>query len=119
MAGFKLIGVNAYSQNAGWAALLAEWLTNEENQAIRFEQREIGPSNIAVSESSEVSENLAIAALAEQSAYGVVQSVGTNYWDPTATFGEMIAKGQLSADDEAGIQEALDTMVAGVTAPVE
>ncbi|HIS31003.1 MAG TPA: extracellular solute-binding protein [Candidatus Limivivens intestinipullorum] len=119
VAGFKLIGVNAYSQNAGWAALLAEWLTNEENQAIRFEQREIGPSNIAVSESSEVSENLAIAALAEQSAYGVVQSVGTNYWDPTATFGEMIAQGQLSADDEAGIQEALDTMVAGVTAPVE
>lgn len=112
VAGFKLIGVNAYSQNAGWAALLAEWLTNEENQAIRFEQREIGPSNIAVSESSEVSENLAIAALAEQSAYGVVQSVGTNYWDPTATFGEMIAQGQLSADDEAGIQEALDTMVA-------
>ena len=61
---------------------------------------------------------MAIAALAEQSAYGVVQNVGGNYWDPTATFGEMIAQGQI-ANDDAAIQEALDTMVEGVTAPVQ
>lgn len=119
VAGYKLVGVNAFSQNAGWAVLLADWLTNEENQQIRFETREIGPSNTVVSESPAVSENIAIAALAEQSQYGVVQSVGNNYWDPTATFGEMIAQGQLSADDEGGIQEALDTLVEGVTAPVQ
>lgn len=119
VAGFKLVGVNAYSQNAGWAALLAEWITNEENQKIRFATREIGPSNINVAASEEVAANIAISALAEQSAYGVVQVVGGNYWDPTATFGEMIAKGELSADDEAGIQTALDNMVAGVTAPVQ
>ncbi|MBQ8877394.1 MAG: extracellular solute-binding protein, partial [Lachnospiraceae bacterium] len=119
VAGFKLVGVNAYSQNAGWAALLAEWITNEENQKIRFATREIGPSNINAAASEEVAANIAISALAEQSAYGVVQVVGGNYWDPTATFGEMIAKGELSADDEAGIQTALDNMVAGVTAPVQ
>ncbi len=119
VAGFKLVGVNAYSENAGWAALLAEWITNEENQKIRFAQREIGPSNINAAASEEVAANIAISALAEQSAYGVVQVVGGNYWDPTATFGEMIAKGELSADDEAGIQTALDNMVAGVTAPVQ
>lgn len=119
VAGFKLVGVNAYSQNAGWAALLADWITNEDNQKIRFAEREIGPSNINAAASEEVAANIAISALAEQSAYGVVQVVGGNYWDPTATFGEMIAKGELSADDEAGIQTALDNMVAGVTAPVQ
>ena len=119
VAGFKLVGVNAYSKNAGWAALLAEWITNEENQAIRFAQREIGPSNNKVASSDAVGANIAIAALSEQSAYGVVQMVGGKFWDPTATFGEMIAKGQLKADDEAGIQKALDTMVEGVTAPIE
>ncbi|MCL2253535.1 MAG: extracellular solute-binding protein, partial [Lachnospiraceae bacterium] len=35
-AGFKLVGVNAFSQNSGWAMLCAEWLTNYENQVTRF-----------------------------------------------------------------------------------
>lgn len=119
VAGFKLVGVNPYSANVGWAVLLAEWITNEQNQVIRFTEREIGPSNINAASSDAVAANIAISALAEQSAYGVVQLVGGNYWDPTATFGEMIAQGTLSADDEAGIQTALDTMVAGVSAPAQ
>ncbi|MBQ7918679.1 MAG: extracellular solute-binding protein [Lachnospiraceae bacterium] len=116
VAGFKLVGVNAFSQNAGWAALLADWITNEQNQQIRFDTREIGPSNVNVAASDAVAANTAIAALSEQSAYGVVQVVGGKYWDPTSTFGQMIAQGELSVDDEAGIQAALDTMVAGVSA---
>ncbi len=119
VAGYKLVGVNAYSPNAGWAALLAEWITNEENQALRFAQRETGPSNNNVAASEEVASNIAIAALAQQSAYGVVQVVGGGYWDPTETFGEMIAQGQIAREDEAAIQKALDTLVEGVTAPVE
>ncbi len=116
VAGFKLVAVNAQSKNAGWATLLADWITNEENQKIRFEQREIGPSNTAAASSDAVSNNIAIAALAEQSAYGIVQVVGGSYWDPAATFGEMIAQGQLSRDDEAAIQTALDTLVVGTAA---
>ena len=119
VAGFKLVGVNKYSANAGWATLLADWITNEDNQAVRFAEREIGPSNINVAGSEEVSSNTAIAALAEQSAYGVVQIVGGKYWDPTATFGEKVAQGQLKADDEAGIQAALDELVEGVSVPAE
>lgn len=119
VAGFKLVGVNAYSKNAGWAALLAEWITNEENQKIRFAEREIGPSNIAAASSDEVAANIAISALSEQSAYGIVQLVGGKYWDPTATLGKSIADGALKADDEAAIQKALDDMVTGVTAPVQ
>ena len=38
------MGVNAYSKYPEWAAKLADWLTNEENQTIRFEERNQGPS---------------------------------------------------------------------------
>lgn len=114
VAGFKCVAVNSSSENAGWATLLADWITNEQNQTIRFEQREIGPSNIAVAESDAVAANIGIAALSEQSAYGVVQVVGNKYWDPTATFGENIAQGKLSKDDDAAIQSALDTVAEGV-----
>lgn len=117
-AGFKLIGVNAHSQNAGWATLLAEFLTNETSQAKRFEQRQSLPTNIVAASVPEISENVALAAINAQDAFGVVQSVGDTYWTPTATFGEMIAQGQLKVDDEAGIQAALDTLVEGVGAPV-
>ncbi|MCM1185739.1 MAG: extracellular solute-binding protein [Lachnoclostridium sp.] len=116
--GCKLVGVNAYSQNAGWAALLAEWITNEENQVIRFNERALGPSNINAASSDEVKANVAIAALAEQSAYGVIQLVGDNYWDTTKTFGENIAQGTFNRDNKEEIQKALDDLLTGATAPL-
>lgn len=117
--GYKFVGVNAYSENMGWAVLLADFLTNEESQATRFEQREIGPTNLNVLESDAVKENVAISAVTSESEIGVIQNVGGKYWDPAATLGEVIAQGKLKADDDAGIQSALDTLVEGVTAPVE
>ena len=66
-----------------------------------------------------VQQNVAIATLGEQTNYGVVQSVGQNFWDPAATFGEMVATGVLKEGDTAGIQAALDTLVDGVTAPIQ
>lgn len=119
VSGYKLIGVNAYSKNVGWATVLAEFLTNEESQATRFGQRQLAPTNKNVAASDEVSKNVAIAASGAQDAYGVVQAVSAKYWDPTKTFGEMIAQGSLSATDEKAIQDALDTMVEGVKSAVE
>lgn len=119
VSGYKLIGVNAYSKNVGWATVLAEFLTNEESQATRFEQRQLAPTNKNVAASDEVSKNVAIAASAAQDAYGVIQTVSAKYWDPAKTFGEMIAQGSLSATDEKAIQDALDTMVEGAKAAVE
>lgn len=119
VSGYKLIGVNAYSKNVGWATVLAEFLTNEESQATRFEQRQLAPTNKTVAASDEVSKNVAIAASAAQDAYGVIQTVSAKYWDPTKTFGEMVAQGSLSATDEKAIQEALDTMVEGAKAAIE
>ncbi len=119
VAGYKFVGVNGFAENSGWAVLLADFITNEASQQKFFDQRESGPSNSTVLASDAVSANLAMAALGKQAEFGVTQNVGGKFWDPTATFGEMIAQGNLAADDDAAIQEALDTLVEGVTAPVE
>ena len=119
VSGYKVLGDNAYSKNVGWATVLAEFLTNEESQATRFEQRQLAPTNKKVAASDEVSKNVAIAASGAQDAYGVIQTVSAKYWDPAKTFGEMIAQGSISATDEKAIQDALDTMVEGAKAAVE
>lgn len=117
--GYKFVGVNAYAENIGWAAVLAEFLTNEDAQTARFDARQIGPTNLLAVESDAVKANLAITAVIEQSEFGVIQKVGGKYWDPAQTFGENIAQGKIPSDDDAAIQDALDTLVEGVTAPVE
>lgn len=116
-AGYKMIGVNANSAQVGWAMELAKFLTNEDSQAERFAQREIGPSNIAVGESEEVQANIALAAVTEQNGTnGVVQVVGGGYWEPTKTFGEIMAQGNPDGTD---LQELLDNLVAAVGQPTE
>ena len=50
-SGCKLIGVNAYSEHPEWAARLAEWITSEESQRLRFELRGQGPANSAAAAS--------------------------------------------------------------------
>lgn len=118
-SGFKLMGVNAYSKNSGWAVLLAEFLTNEASQTARFETRQLAPTNLKAAANDAVTSNIAIAASAAQDVYGSVQNVGGKFWDPTATFGQMIANGELKVSDDAAVQSALDTLVEGVCAPVE
>ncbi len=117
-SGFKLMGVNAYSDNIGWAVLLAEYLTNEESQVARFNERQLAPTNLNAAADEAVTSNIAIAASAAQDVYGVVQSVGGNFWDPTASLGASIAQGTVSIGDTDAIQALLDEMVEGVTAVV-
>lgn len=112
-SGCKLIGVNAYSQNPQWAARLAEWITNEENQRLRFQLRGQGPSNVHAAESPEVQSSPAIAALLAQSEYSQLQRVGGKFWDPVAEFAGNCARGNPSG---ASLQAQLDHMVEGVTA---
>ncbi len=119
VAGYKFVGVNGYSENSGWAVLLADYISNEEAQQAFFDQRESGPSNKNVAASDSVKENVALGALAQQAEFAQAQKVGGKYWDPAQTFGELIAQGTLSADDDAAIQEALDNLVDGATAPIE
>jgi len=112
-SGCKLIGVNAYSEHPKWAARLAEWITNEENQQLRFEMRGQGPSNITVAESKEIQQSFAIAALLEQSEYSQLQRIGGKFWDPVTKFAENMAAGNPSGQD---LQEQLDEMAESVSA---
>ena len=112
-SGCKLIGVNAYSRNPQWAARLAEWITNEENQRLRFQLRGQGPSNISAAESAEVQAFPAIAALLAQSEFSQLQRVGGKFWDPVAEFAGNCARGNPSGTP---LQAQLDRMVEGVTA---
>ncbi len=110
--GYKMMGVNAYSDHVEWAHKLADWLTNEENQTIRFEERSQGSSNINASASDAVNQVPAIAAVIEQSQYGNLQRVGGLYWDACTRFADEILAGN---PDGKPLQELMDTLVAEIT----
>jgi len=113
-AGYKLVGVNAFSQNSGWAMLLAEWLTNEQNQIRRFEAIRQGPSNVNAANSPAVKADPALSALGAQSAFSVAQVIGGNYWGPAGTLGEILNQGNPDGTD---LQTLLDNAVEGIIAP--
>ena len=113
-SGFKLVGVNPYSGNAGAAMDLANFMTDYEAQLDRFRLRRQGPSNVAALASTEVQNEPAIAAIIAQAPYADVQRVGSKYWDAAASLGKIIASGNPSG---AELQTLLDNAVAGITAP--
>ena len=114
-SGYKLVGVNPHSSNVGVAMMLADYITNEDNQAKRFNDRKLGPSNIKVNESEAVQNAPAIAALAAQSDYATLQRVGANYWSSAQSLGEILASGDTQGKTT---QQLMDDAVAGITAPV-
>ena len=111
--GYKMVGVNSYSENVEWAHKFADWITNEENQKIRFEERSQGPSNIKAAASDEVMKVPAIAAVIDQSQYGVLQRVGNNFWTPCTEFANALVEKKPTG---AELQELLDILVQGITA---
>ncbi len=113
-SGYKLIGVNAYSEHYTWAVRLAEWISNEKNQQLRFEMRGQGPANTKAAASADVQNSPAITALLEQSEFSCLQRIGGNFWDPVSAFALNMAAGN---PEEKGLQEQLDSMVEGITAP--
>lgn len=116
--GYKFEAVNAYSKNIGWAVLFAEFMSNEESQKIHFEEADQVPTNVNLLQSDSISANAAINAAVSEGDIGVIQKAGGKYWDPTQTFGELVAKGQVSAKDDDAIQKVLDNLVDGVTAAI-
>ena len=108
--GYKMYGVNPYSEHLGWALKLAEWLSNEQNQVLRFEQKSQGPSNKNAAASDAVGQVPAIKAVQEQAEFGVLQRVGNSFWTPTSDFGNALAEG-----NPGDLQELLDKMVDGIT----
>ncbi len=113
-SGYKLIGVNAYSEFHEWASLLAQWISNEANQKLRFELRGQGPANKNAAASQEVQNSPAISALLDQSEFSQTQRLGGNFWEPVSVFAGNIAAGNPTGQS---LQEQLDKMVEEITAP--
>lgn len=111
--GYKMFGVNANSEHLAWAHKLADWLTNEENQTLRFVERNQGPSNKNAAASDEVGKVPAIAAVIEQSQYGNLQRVGNSYWTACTKFADIIAAGN---PDNVPLQDLMDTLTNGIAA---
>lgn len=109
-AGYKFVGVNAYSDFPGWAMLLAEYITSEESQVKIYEATADGPANTAAAAQASSPE---IEALAAQSEFADLQRVGGNFWESGNTLGVTLFEG---TDD---VQAALDEAVAGITNPVQ
>ncbi len=113
-SGYKLIGVNSYSKHYAWAVRLAEWISNEKNQQLRFEMRGQGPANTNAASSADIQSSPAITALLHQSEFSRLQRIGGNFWDPVSAFALNMASGN---PEGKGLQEQLDSMVEGITAP--
>lgn len=113
--GYKLMGVSAYSENPQWAAKLADWMTNEQNQTIRFEMNGQGPSNTKAADSDAVKASPSIQAVIAQSEFGKLQRVGNSYWDACSAFGATMAEGN---PNNVKLQEIMDTLVKGITKSV-
>ena len=111
-SGYKMVGVNAYSKHKDWSLKLADWLTNEENQNLRFAKRGLGPSNINASNTDEVQSDPAIKAVLSQTEFATLQRVSGKYWEPMQQFGITMSYGS----QDIVLQELMDETVAAITA---
>ena len=122
--GCKLVGVNGFSQNKAEAHKLAQWLTNEQNQLIRFQTRGFGPSNKVVAASEAVQSDPVISAVVEQAQYSRAQkSVPSQYWTPMGAlvtpFIAMKEDNTLADITDETLQEYLDALVAQIAKTAE
>lgn len=113
--GYKMFGVNSYSDHLDWAHKFAEWISNERCQTTRFVYNSQGPSNKNLAASSEVAKIPAIAAIIEQSEYGTLQRVGNRYWDACTSFADVLAAGN---PDNTPLQDLTNKLVNDITASI-
>ena len=114
-AGFKIYCVKANTKYPLEAMALANWLTNEDNQLKRFQDRGGVPVSKALSESPEVTSDPAVAALLAQLNYAYAMPAITKmgkFWDATKAFVQEAFDGTIA---EADYQAKLDTLVATIT----
>lgn len=109
--GYRLLGVNSYSEHKEWADKLADYLSSEESQKFYFEKSQHGPANSNAAASDEIEKVPAIAAVMEQAEYGELQTVGQKFWTPTTTFGNTMAAGN---PNNIPLQDLMDQLANGI-----
>ncbi len=116
-AGCKLYGVNPTSDHLADAHRLAAFLSSEAMQTKRFEDMQIGPSNIKVAASEAVQANIALAALAQQAEFATAQvAVPGGFWAAVESFGqEVVAKTVTLENLQAKLKVMADAIRASTT----
>ena len=118
-SGNKLMGVKPTKDATRAAALqdLALYLTSEKCQLERFESVSWGPSNKVAQQNDKVKANVALSALAQQSAYGTPQGqIDGSWWDIAKVIGTGAKEAAL--DDAEALQAILDKYDADITAVI-
>ena len=111
--GYKLMGVNGYSKNKGEASRLAAFLTNEENQLLRYQTRGFAPTNTTVAARDEIKNDPVISTVLKQAPYNRSQkNVPNAYWTPMGSLITPLvtarAEGRTVSDSE--LQGYLDAL---------
>lgn len=99
--GYKLIGVNDYSDFPEASHVLANYLAGEACQMKRAEELSWSPSNKTVAASDVVAANKGTVACLDQANYSLPQvNIADTFWAPTGTLGNYITKNGLVARDD-------------------
>ena len=113
--GYKLMGVKpqADAKKAAVLSLLAQYLTNEECQLMRYEAYQWGPSNLKAQESKDVQSNASLVAFAKQSEYAQPQGqIHGSWWD----IAKVLGADAKNATSEAELKAALESYETAVKA---
>lgn len=108
--GYKLIGVNGFSKNISESMKLAQFLTNEASQLLRYEVRGFGPTNKKVADMDVIKNDEVISVVMAQAQLNRTQKgVPTTYWTPMSALIKDLASGE--EVDDATLQSLLDNLV--------
>lgn len=112
---YKTYAVKSSTKYPLAAQQFAEWICNEENQLLRYQTVGVSPCITRLAESPELADDLATAALVEQSEHYYPQPnipQINEYWTPATAFGEGIVNKEITSEN---LQEQLDAFVNAVT----
>lgn len=114
----KAVGVNAHSKNMAAAVAFATYITNEENQLLRFEKSAQVPAHVDAAANEKVTSDPLSAVISREAEIASVMqpthtTFSSRYWTYANAIPTEIRSGELNKDN---IQEKLDTFVASMTA---
>lgn len=113
-ADYTLYGVNSHTKNPKAAMELAQFITNKDNQKIRFEKRGLAPVNKILAADKDVLSNVAVKADLLQNKYSKLQpsvSGMNDFWSTIGDFGASIENGNINSS---AMRKGLDAMVKSI-----
>lgn len=116
--GCKLMGVKPQSdaKKGILLQLLAQYLTNKDNQLARFNAFEWGPSNIEAQADNAVKSNISLLALTKQNEYAVTQgNINGSWWDIAKLLGAEAKAAKTEQDLKDALKEYEDAIKAVLT----